>query len=64
MSPAGRPKLPPGRKAVNVTVKLYADDVERLARLAEVHGGKSEAVRRGLEALEYADELGERKGRK
>jgi hypothetical protein len=57
----GRPKLPPGRKAVNVTVKLYADDVERLERLAEVHGGKSEAVRRGLED---ADELDEMKGRK
>jgi hypothetical protein len=32
--------------------------VERLERLADVHGGKSEAVRRGLEVLEHADEKG------
>lgn len=52
MSPAGRPKLPPGRKAVNVTVKLYRADIKRLERLAEVYGDKSKAVRLALELLE------------
>lgn len=52
MSPAGRPKLPPGRKAVNVTVKLYAEDIARLERMSEAYGSKGEAVRRGLELLE------------
>lgn len=58
----GRPPLPPGEKAVNVTVKLYAEDIARLGRLAEVHGGKGEAVRRGLEALEEVEADGKTKG--
>lgn len=52
MNPAGRPRLPPGRKAVNVTIKLYQEDIARLARLAKTYGDKSKAVRLALELLE------------
>ena len=55
----GRPKLPPGRKAVNRTFKLYEEDAARLKRLAQLLGeSEAEVIRRALEALEHVTETG------
>lgn len=53
MTPRGRPKLPPGRKAVSYSTKLYPEDIAELKRLADViEESEAETIRQGLEALD------------
>ena len=57
----GRPRREDrGKVAKQCTFKLYQEDIERLSRLAEVYGSKTEALRLALDALEAMPTQGER----
>jgi len=59
----GRPKLPPGRKAVSRTFRFYEEDSARLKRLSQALGeSEAEVIRRALEALEHQTESGRTEG--
>ena len=49
--------VPPGQFPVSVRLVRGSEDAMRLDRLAAIYGGRSAALRAGLEALERATEV-------
>lgn len=54
------PREDRGKVGKQVAFRLYQEDIDRLARLAEVYGSKTEAIRLALDALEAMPVQGER----